>query len=535
MGHAQQAAAPNVYGRYETLFRIAAGGMAEVYAARVRGEAGFQKLVALKRMLPHLTDDDRFVTMFMDEGRLAANISSPNVVSTLDLGRIDDGSLYLVMELVVGTTLSTLLRNVAKEAVPMPIDVAVELIAQAAQGLHDAHDARTPSGAPLHIVHRDISPQNVLVGVDGRVRITDFGVARAVLRRTKTSTGEFKGKLSYFSPEQCADGELDRRSDIFSLGVVAWETLTTRRLFHAENPLAVLERVTRMPIPLAHEVSPEVPEAVSAVVAKALERDRERRFTTSSEFARALRRAARQTVGSADPSKVAELVARFGGESLETMQAQLRSSLSERPQSEPPPDLPGAKTEISSGVMFRAEDGSILPAIPQPAPLGGFHVPDAFAPAAPPPREERGPSKLPFIVAGIVVFLGLGAGATVGILAAQGDGEEEAPFSVQSLPEEDEAVLAPSAEAGAPAEAIVPPAAEAPAPTPVAPEPAAVPAPEPQAAQAPVEPAQAVPAGAQRTRRHAVPTPEVRPLGPSQRGGAPQTQRGSSILRPLDF
>src|SRR5690606_8399320 len=124
----------------------------------------FQKLVALKRMLPHLTDDERFVHMFMDEGKLAANISSPNVVSTLDLGRADDGSLFLVMELVVGTTLSTLLRNAAKEGASVPLDVAVEMIAQAAQGLHDAHDAKTPYGAPLHIVHRDVSPQNILVG-----------------------------------------------------------------------------------------------------------------------------------------------------------------------------------------------------------------------------------------------------------------------------------------------------------------------------------------------------------------------------------
>ncbi|MBZ0119946.1 MAG: serine/threonine protein kinase, partial [Sandaracinaceae bacterium] len=255
MGRMPERKAPGVYGRYETLFRIASGGMAEVYAARSRGEAGFQKLVALKRMLHHLTDDERFVTMFMDEGRLAANITSPHVVSTMDLGRADDGSLYLVMELVVGTTLSTLLRNAARAGGGIPIDIGVELLAQAAQGLHDAHEARTPFGAPLHIVHRDISPQNILVGTDGRARITDFGVARAIMRRTKTSTGEFKGKLSYFSPEQCADRNLDRRSDIFSLGVVAWETLTTRRLFHAENPLAVLERVTRMPIPAANVVN----------------------------------------------------------------------------------------------------------------------------------------------------------------------------------------------------------------------------------------------------------------------------------------
>jgi eukaryotic-like serine/threonine-protein kinase len=304
MGQAPQPSEPAIYGRYQTLFRIAAGGMAEVYAARVRGEAGFQKLVALKRMLPHLTDDERFVNMFMDEGKLAANIESPNVVSTLDLGRADDGSLYLVMELVVGTTLSTLLRNVAKDGELCPIDVACEILAQAAQGLHDAHEAKTPFGAPLQLVHRDISPQNILVGTDGRVRITDFGVARAVLRRTKTSTGEFKGKLSYFSPEQCADRNLDRRSDLFSLGVVAWETLTTRRLFHAENPLAVLERVTRMPIPSAHTVRPEVPEAVAEVVAKALQRDRNERFDTALEFGQALRAAAQEAVGAGDRSQI---------------------------------------------------------------------------------------------------------------------------------------------------------------------------------------------------------------------------------------
>jgi len=206
MGPARQPERPAIYGRYQTLFRIAAGGMAEVYAARALGEAGFQKLVALKRMLPHLTDDDRFVTMFMDEGKLAANIESPNVVSTLDLGRADDGSLYLVMELVVGTTLSTLLRNTAKAGESVPPPVACEIIAQAAQGLHDAHEARTPYGAPLQLVHRDVSPQNILVGVDGRIRITDFGVARAVLRRTKTSTGSSRGSSRTSRPSSARTG-----------------------------------------------------------------------------------------------------------------------------------------------------------------------------------------------------------------------------------------------------------------------------------------------------------------------------------------
>lgn len=403
MGHARPATAPAIYGRYETLFRIAAGGMAEVYAARQRGEAGFQKLVALKRMLPHLTDDERFVNMFMDEGRLAANIDSPNVVSTMDLGRADDGSLYLVMELVVGATLSALLRNAAREGESVPTDVAVEMIAQAAQGLHDAHEARTPFGAPLQLVHRDVSPQNILVGIDGRVRITDFGVARAVLRRTKTSTGEFKGKLSYFSPEQCADKDLDRRSDVFSLGVVAWETLTTRRLFHAENPLAVLERVTRMPIPMAHSVRPEVPAAVAAVVQTALERDRDQRFSTAAEFAAALRAAAREAAAPPDRGRVGELCQRYGGESLERVQEQLKVSLSS-PSLPTIDDFEAEKTDISSGIVIRPEDEGPHPATPR-------------APSGKSSKRRAAPSRAPLVIASLVAVLGLGVGVTVGVLA----------------------------------------------------------------------------------------------------------------------
>lgn len=445
MGQARPQATPSVFGRYETLFRIASGGMAEVYAARVRGEAGFQKLVALKRMLPHLTDDERFVTMFMDEGKLAANISSPNVVSTLDLGRAEDESLYLVMELVVGTTLSTLLRNAAKHGASVPIDVAVEMLAQAAQGLHDAHEAATPFGTPLHIVHRDVSPQNILVGTDGRVRITDFGVARAILRRTKTSTGEFKGKLSYFSPEQCADQGLDRRSDLFSLGVVAWETLTTRRLFHAENPLAVLERVTRMPIPSAHTVRTEVPASVAAVVATALERDRDARFSTAMEFAQALRAAARDTVGIADRRRISDLVQRYGGESLERVQHQLKQTLAARPQPSTPEgdEFVNDPSEVSSGIIVRPEDvptqASLPSSIERPnapppltAPLAapGRHEATAIS-ERPAPHVRK--SRVPMVIASVVAVLGLGVGASIGILVSR-SGEADARIPETETP-----------------------------------------------------------------------------------------------------
>src|SRR5262249_23151869 len=158
-------------GRYELLFRLATGGMAEVYAGRIRGEAGFEKLVAIKRMLPHLARDAHFVDMFLDEARLAANVASPHVVQTLDLGRADDGSLFLVLELVVGVSLSLLLSTCRRRGIYVPLPIALEVAAQAAQGLDDAHEAVTPTGVHLGIVHRDVSPQNLLVGIDGRTRV----------------------------------------------------------------------------------------------------------------------------------------------------------------------------------------------------------------------------------------------------------------------------------------------------------------------------------------------------------------------------
>lgn len=236
------------FGRYEVLFRIAAGGMAEVYAARMMGEGGFEKPVALKRMLPTLAEDERFVEMFLDEGKLAAHISSPHVVQTLDLGRAEDDSLYLVMELVVGVSLAALVRAVLRSKSQLPAAVAVEILSQAAAGLHDAHEARTMYGQPLEIVHRDISPQNILVDVSGRVRITDFGVARALERATHTQSGEVKGKIGYFAPEQVRGKNVDRRTDIFAMGICAWETIAGQRLFQGDNPAQTLDMVMSMPV-----------------------------------------------------------------------------------------------------------------------------------------------------------------------------------------------------------------------------------------------------------------------------------------------
>jgi len=311
------------FGRYEPLFRVAAGGMAEVYAARIQGEAGFQKLVAVKRMLPHLASDSGFVDMFLNEAKLAAYVASPHVVQTLDLGRGSDGSLYIVMELVVGLSLAKILDM---HPGPLPLPITIELMAQAAQGLDDAHEATTPAGDALGLIHRDVSPHNILLGVDGRVRVTDFGIARAVHRpRAETNVRELKGKFSYMSPEQTRLKDLDKRSDVFSIGTVLWELLTARRLFMHRDPIQAVRLVQKKPIVPPHEVRPEVPQAISAVVLRALERDTRARYQSAGELALDLRRAARESWGEPPQKRdLAQFVERSGGEELERLQRLIR-------------------------------------------------------------------------------------------------------------------------------------------------------------------------------------------------------------------
>ncbi len=278
------------FGRYEALFRIASGGMAEVFAGRVRGEGGFEKLVAIKRMLPHLADDPEFVSMFLDEARVAANVSSAHVVSTLDIGRTEDGALFIVMDLVLGLSLSELRAVARKRRVPMPPEVCVDILAQAAQGLHDAHEARTAGGQLLGLVHRDVSPQNLLIGAEGRTRLTDFGIAHATqARMTETEHGKVKGKFAYFSPEQSRGEILDRRSDVFALGVVGWEMLAGCRLFARDTPINTIGAVRSGPIPSLDQVREDIDPTLAKAIDRALKRPVDERYETARDMAEALR------------------------------------------------------------------------------------------------------------------------------------------------------------------------------------------------------------------------------------------------------
>ncbi len=375
---------PLHFGRYETLFPIATGGMAEVYAARVHGEAGFQKLVALKRMKPELAENARFVTMFLDEGRMAANISSPNVVSTLDLGRAEDNSLFLVMELVTGVSLAALLQELTLRRERIPVEIAVEIIAQAANGLHDAHEAVAPTGEPMGIIHRDCSPHNVLVDIGGQVKITDFGIAKAMERQTQSQAGEMKGKLTYLSPEQARGNPVDRRCDVFILGVVAWELIAQRRLFNANSTVEVLHRVVAMPITRLDALRSDVPEGIADAVEQALQRDPDERFATAAAFGHALH----YTLGDSRPrrSAIGAYVRAHGGPALLDMERRIRETFGTSPSRPPPPaaSSPAYPIPLAARAAPRPfESRSIEPSEPEMPAIEGTPA----APIRPPVLE----------------------------------------------------------------------------------------------------------------------------------------------------
>jgi serine/threonine protein kinase len=277
--------------RYELIGEIASGGMASVFLARLAGVAGFQRFFAIKRLHPHLADDQEFIEMFLDEARLAAGIHHPNVVPILEVGTSEAG-YYLVMDYIEGDTLAGLgSRFGGGRRIPQPI--ALRVMLDALQGLHAAHELTDADGYLLDLVHRDCSPQNILVGVDGSSRITDFGVARASARLTTTRNMTVKGKLAYLSPEQATGGALDRRSDLFGMGVILWESLAGRRLFRADTEAETLSRILVDPVPSLLTAAPDIPEEVAEVVAISLARDPDSRYPSAADMAEALEHAVR--------------------------------------------------------------------------------------------------------------------------------------------------------------------------------------------------------------------------------------------------
>jgi serine/threonine-protein kinase len=258
--------------------------MAVVHYGRLIGAAGFSRTVAIKRMHAHLSRNPEFVAMFLDEARLAARVRHPNVVQTLDVV-CTDGEIFLVMEHILGESLSKLRHAMNSNGTRAEPNVVATIMVGVLRGLHAAHEARGEDGRPLDIVHRDVSPQNVLVGVDGIARVLDFGVAKAVGRAQTTRNGQIKGKLAYMAPEQLLNQRVTRQSDVYAAAVVAWEMLTGERLFRAESEgaliAAILDKILEPPSKLA----PHVPEAFDRVIMRGLERDPQRRYATAREMA----------------------------------------------------------------------------------------------------------------------------------------------------------------------------------------------------------------------------------------------------------
>src|SRR5262249_31177054 len=248
-------------GRYVIHDEIAAGGMATVHLGRLVGPIGFSRTVAIKRLHPHLAREPDVAAMFLDEARLAARIRHPNRVAALDVVDLD-GELLLVLDYIHGESLARLMRA---RASPLEPRIASAILVGILEGLHAAHEAKNERGEPLGLVHRDVSPQNVIVGVDGIARVLDFGVAKAAGRVQTTRDGQIKGKIAYLAPEQL-NGEVSRQSDIYAASVVLWETLTGDRLFSAENPGELLTQVLSRPIRPPSEIVSEIPKALDAIV-----------------------------------------------------------------------------------------------------------------------------------------------------------------------------------------------------------------------------------------------------------------------------
>ncbi len=276
-------------GRYDLIGEIARGGMGTVYLARHVGEAGFQRLFAVKVLHPHLARQDACVDMLLDEARIAARLHHPNAVAIVDLGSEDDLH-YVVLDYVEGVSFSTMIKH---RASPSFAEIAVTVLCDVLDGLHAAHSLSDDAGRALQLVHRDVSPQNILVGADGTARITDFGIAKAESRLVSTQPGGRKGKLGFMAPEQImADASIDRRADVWAAGVVLWTALTGKHLFRSSDDVRTVERVLHKSVQPPSASAPDVVSCFDEVVLRALQRDRNARYASALEMAEALRAAA---------------------------------------------------------------------------------------------------------------------------------------------------------------------------------------------------------------------------------------------------
>lgn len=280
---------PAPFGRYLLLDKVAAGGMAEVWRGKLIGESGFERIVAIKKILPHVSDNEQFITMFTDEAKITVQLQHANIGQVYEFSK-HDGTYFIGMEYVSGKDLKTIWKYHRKRKKIMPVELACKVVQMMCEGLDYAHRKKDNYGKSLGIVHRDVSPQNVIVSWDGEVKVIDFGIAKAADKGGKTRAGTLKGKFAYMSPEQIRGRPLDGRADVFSLGVVLYELVTGERGFEAESEFALLEKVRDVQITPPTMLNPDLPQAIEKIIFGALEKDRTQRFQHASELSEALQR-----------------------------------------------------------------------------------------------------------------------------------------------------------------------------------------------------------------------------------------------------
>ena len=332
-------------GKYEILALLALGGTAEIYLARIGGTAGFEKYVVVKCLHDHLADDADFVSMFLDEARLAAMLDHSNIVQTFELGE-HEHRYYMVMEFLAGLSLAMIVRRANERLAGgrLPTQLILNVAAQAAAGLHYTHE-RTANGKPLIMVHRDISPQNLVISFEGIVKVVDFGIARAELRETKTKAGTIKGKFAYMSPEQCIATNVDRRTDVFALGVIVHELLTGKRLFKRgsayETYQAVIECAVPPPSALNHELDP----AIDEIVLKAVAKDKDQRYPTAEAFGDAMLGYLHHRGKGSGPAELSRFFDQYFKQEIEEHGERMRELIS------------GREISVDTGIRWSDDDG----------------------------------------------------------------------------------------------------------------------------------------------------------------------------------
>ncbi|MGB1015358.1 MAG: serine/threonine protein kinase, partial [Nannocystaceae bacterium] len=346
-------------GRYELIQRLGHGGMATVYLARTRGLGGFQKLVAVKVIHPHLAEEQPFVRMFLDEARIAASLQNPHVGEVLDIGSAD-GVYYMVMEYIEGETLSSLRRVLQAQGQKLAPAIVLQILADACYGLHAVHELTSPDGEPLGLVHRDVSPQNLLMTLEGWVKLVDFGIAKAAGSESSTLTGCLRGKLPYMPPEQARGEVLSRATDLFSLGVIAWELLAGRRLFSGANEAETLQKVLACEVPSLAELRPELPPELVALVHRILAKSPDQRHSNAFELRHELLAVLRKRYPASRPRlALVDVMQRHFGERYAYRRASVRRT-SKHPAIRVVDDGPGIDPSEQTSTTPRAYRGLAL-------------------------------------------------------------------------------------------------------------------------------------------------------------------------------